>query len=180
MIDYAYPEDKIFERDVAAPQGNGLTLDISASYQWHNHEINLDIGESFSDLYWNTAPGSRIEGNINRLTSSDEATVRFSHFRTRFHQRLPVHTQASYRYQFHARFGAGVNYEKLDTKEWLKWAANWHIDEQWTGSLLWSAEDDLVGFELTHPNFLFALESDDTDYRKSHYLKLQLLARLLF
>ena len=97
MIDYAYPEDRIFERDVAPPEGNGLTLDLRAHYQWQAHSASLAINEAYSDLYWNTAPGSLIEGNINSLRSNSEAAIRFSNFRTRFHQRLPIHTEAQSR-----------------------------------------------------------------------------------
>lgn len=179
-IDYTYPEDRIFDRHVDPPEGNGLTLDISLNYEWGKHFIDLDIGEAYSDLYWNTAPGTRIEGNINRLLSDDEAAIRFSHFRTRFHQRLPVHTQLSYRYRFQERFGAGVEFEKLDQKDWLKWVGDWHISNRWTGSLTWAPDDEIWGVRIAHPNFLFDLATDDTDYRESHYLKLQFMARLVF
>lgn len=180
VIDYAYPEDKIFDRPVDPPDGNGVTLDINVQYEWREHHVNLNIGEAFSDLYWNTAPGSRIEGNINRLVSNDGPTFQYSHFRTRFHQRLPVHTELSYRFQLEERFGTGVDYEKLDRKDWLKWVGDWHINQHWTGSLTWSPEDHIWGLQIAHPNFLFGLETDDTDYRKSHFLKMQLMARLVF
>lgn len=179
-IDYAYPEDRIFERDVDPPEGNGVTIDVNLRYEWRDHLVNLDIGEAYSDLYWNTAPGSRIEGNINRLLSSNEAAIQYSHFRTRFHQRLPVHTELSYRYRLQGRFGTGVDYEKLDRKKWLKWVGDWHINNQWTGSLTWAPEEHIWGLRIAHSNFLFDLETDDTDYRKSHFLKLQFMARLVF
>lgn len=180
IIDYAFPEDRIFEKDVAPPEGNGITLDIRMHYQWQAHSASLVIGEAFSDLYWNTAPGSLIEGNINSLISNNEAAIRFSNFRTRFHQRLPVHTEAKYRYRLTSPFGVGWDYEKLDNKRWLKWVGDWHITNKWTSSLLWVPDEGIIGLHLKHPNFLFGLESDSMDYRKSHYLKLQLLARVMF
>lgn len=180
VIDYAYPEDRIFEKDVAPPEGNGLTLDVRAQYQWREHSARLTINEAYSDLYWNTAPGSRIEGNVNSLRSSNEAAIRFSNFRTRFHQRLPIHTDAQYRYRLHPQFSAGINYEKMDNKKWWKWVGDWHIGSNWTGSLVWAPSDDIFGVQIQHPNFLFGLESDSSDYRDSHYLKLQLLARVMF
>lgn len=180
VIDYAYPEDKIFERDVAPPEGSGLTLDMRVQYQWQAHAVSLVFNEVYSDLYWNTAPGSRIEGNINSLLSSNEAAVRFSNFRTRFHQRLPIHTEAKYRYRFNSQLGVGMNYEKLDDKTWWKWVGDWHIANNWTGSLLWAPSDDIFGVQIQHPNFLLGLESDSSDYRESHYLKLQMIAKAVF
>lgn len=180
VIDYAYPEDRIFERDVAPPEGNGLTLDVRMHYQWQEHSARLTINEAYSDLYWNTAPGSLIEGNVNNLLSNGEAAIRFSHFRTRFHQRLPVHTEAQYRYRLNTRFSTGLDYEKLDSKKWWKWVGDWHITNNWTGSLLWAPGDDVFGVQIKHPNFLIGLESDSSDYRDSHYLKLQLLASVMF
>lgn len=179
-IDYAYPEDRIFEREVEPPEGNGLTLDLRAQYQWQAHSASLAINEAYSDLYWNTAPGSLIEGNINSLRTNNEAAIRFTNFRTRFHQRLPIHTEAQYRYRLNPQFGAGVNYEKMDNKKWWKWVGDWHITNSWTGSILWAPTDDIFGVQIKHPNFLIGLESDSSDYRESHYLKLQMLARVLF
>ncbi len=180
VIDYAYPEDRIFEREVAPPEGSGLTLDIRLRYQWREHSARLAINEAYSNLYWNTAPGSLIEGNVNNLINNNEAAIRFSHFRTRFHQTLPIHTEAQYRYRLNTRFGTGLDYEKLDNKKWWKWVGDWYMTDKWTGSLLWAPRDGIFGVQVEHPNFLIGLESDSSDYRKSHYLKLQLLARIIF
>src|SRR5690606_39253867 len=176
VIDYAYPEDRIFEREVAPPEGNGLTLDIRAHYQWQEHSARLMINEAYSDLYWNTAPGRSIDGNINNLRATTDAAIRFSNFRTRFHQSLPIHSEAQYRYRLNTRFSAGVDYERLDNKKGWKWVGDWHMTNNWTGSVLWAPTDDIFGVQIKHPYFLIGLESDSSDYRKSHYFKLQLLA----
>lgn len=173
-IDYAYPEDRIFDRPVDPPEGTGITLDLNIQYSWREHSFAALIGEAYSDLYWNTAPGSRIEGNLNSLLSDDEAAIRYSHFRAQIHQRLPVHTQLHYRYRLNPQFSAGLNHEKLDNKRWTTWAGDWHITPKWTGSVLWNPDDSIWGLQIKHPHFAFGLASDSSDYRKSHYLKLQL------
>src|SRR5690606_10013934 len=158
----------------------GITVDIEVHYSWQEHNFTAVIGEAFSDLYWNTAPGSRIEGNLNSLLSDNEAAIRYSHFRTRFHQRLPVHTELQYRYRINSDFSAGLNYERLDRKSWTKLAGNWHITPKWTGSVLWDPNDSIWGLQIQHPYLVLGLESDSSDYRKSHYLKLLLNARVAF
>ncbi len=177
-IDYAYPEDRLFERPVEPPEGNGVTLDLHLQYQWGEHYFAADIGEAASDLYWNTAPGSRVEGNLNDLSISEDAAVRFSHFRTRFHQRLPVHTEVQYRYTLLPQLSAGLEFQQLDDKRWGKLAAHWRFGENWVTSLKWAPADSVWGLRLQHPYLLLDLETDSADYKKSHYLKLLLGLRV--
>lgn len=178
IIDYAYPEDRIFERNVLPPEGTGVTLDINMEFDWQQHWAAANIGEALSDLYWNTAPGSRIEGDLNDLFLREDAAVKFSHFRTRFHQRLPVHTELKYRYRLAPSFSTGFEYEKLDAKDWKKIVADWHMGNSWTGTLKWVPADSAWGIRINHPYFLLDLETDSSDYRKSHFLKLVLSAAI--
>lgn len=181
VIDYVYPEDRIFDREVEPPKGTGITLDINARYQHGPHSIEAFIGEAFSDLYWNTAPGSLIEGNLSSLMDKGgDAAIRFQHFRSRLHQKLPIHADIHYRYRLNRYVSAGVEYETLRDKQWTKWAADIHITNNWTGSIHWNEKDSIVGIEISHPYFVFAIESDSSDYEKSHYLKLQLALRYVY
>lgn len=171
VIDYAFRKDRIFREPVAPPKGRGLTLDLQLGWYWQGHRLDLAMEEVYSRLKWNTAPGNRIEGNFRDLQLRDDAVVKYSHFRAQFDQTLPVHTLLSYRYRLPWSISLGVEYERLDRKDWRKLVADWHLLGEWTASLRWTPEDNLWGVGLQHPYLVFSLEADTLNYRRSHYLR---------
>lgn len=180
VIDYAFRKDRIFREPVAPPEGRGLTLDVQLGWNWQGHRLELALEEVYSRMRWDTAPGTRIEGNFQDLQLRDDALVKYSHFRAKFDQTLPMHTLLSYRYRFPWHVSLGAEYERLDRKEWRKLVADWHLLGDWTASLRWTPEEGLWGVGLQHPYVVFSLEADTLSYRRSHYLRGVAVLRVAF
>lgn len=180
VIDYAFRKDRIFREPVEPPEGRGLMVDLQASWHWQSHRVDLSVEEAYSSLRWNTAAGSRIEGDFQDLQIRDDAVVKYSHFRAKFEQTLPMHTSLSYRYRSPWGWSVGTEYEQLDRKAWRKLVADWHLLGSWTASLRWTPEDAIWGVGLQHPYLLMSLETDSLDYRQTHYLRAVAVFRAAF
>lgn len=180
VIDYAFRKDRIFREPVAPPQGRGLTLDVQLGWNWQEHRLDLTLEEIYSRIQWNTAPGTRIEGNFQDLQLRDDALVKYSHFRAKFDQTLPIHSLLSYRYRVPWDLSFGIEYERIDRKEWRKVVADWHLPRNWTASFRWTPEESLWGVGLQHPYVALSLEVDTLNYRRSHYLRGGAVLRMVF
>lgn len=178
MIDYAYTEDRLFDRDVPDPTGRGFTIDLSLKVDWRDHLLQVQISEAYSRLKWKAASGSYVEGSLSNLQGSEEAAIRYQHFRGGFSQYLPVHQELRYSYRPIAQAAMGFEYETLDRQQWSKIVATWHAPFQLAASIKWAPDDSIWGLHLEHPNVVWILESDSANYNKSRYLKFSLQGRL--
>ncbi|MCG6937895.1 MAG: hypothetical protein LJE83_06935 [Gammaproteobacteria bacterium] len=64
-VDYYYSEDRLFDREVAAPDGNGFTLDFNIDWHLQNWDFNLDVKDLLARIYWKDAPRTIAVGNTD-------------------------------------------------------------------------------------------------------------------
>lgn len=180
IVDYAYHEDKIFDRPVTPPKGHGVTLDMAVHWQKHNHRVEWLVEELYSLFKWQSVPASFVSGTVNTLDSAGAASVQFRHFQSRIRQQLPSHSDLHYTYTLKQRFLLGAGWETLDRLSWHRLRVGWQSKKAGRLMLSFDPQSGLLGFAYTHPWVQFAIESDDSDEERSRILNLRLMTSVQF
>lgn len=72
LVDYAYENDLIFDREVEAPNGFGVTFDISAAVQITDRlSASIEVKDLWSRIWYSDAPRSFVDATTNRANLDD-------------------------------------------------------------------------------------------------------------
>lgn len=77
-VDYYYSEDLLFDREVAAPDGNGFAIDLDIGWQAGNWDFMLDIKDLLARIYWQDAPRTVASGNSNTVNYDANGYLAFN------------------------------------------------------------------------------------------------------
>ncbi len=64
-VDYYYSEDKLFDREVEPPGGDGFAVDINVNWQIKQWNFGLDIKDLLARIYWRDTPRTTATGNTD-------------------------------------------------------------------------------------------------------------------
>lgn len=111
---YHYSEDRLFERQVAEPDGSGYSIDLALAWQSEQHKVTLDIKDLWGEIVWEQAPYTVGTLNSNNRTYDANGYVRinptlsgYEGISDQYKQALVMRWDASYRYELEA-YGVGV------------------------------------------------------------------------
>jgi len=76
QLDYVYYDDKLFDRHVEAPTGNGYTADVSVFFQINNRmSLTLQMIDIYSAIRWRDAPATRAQLTSDNKTYDEDGYV---------------------------------------------------------------------------------------------------------
>lgn len=75
---YHYSEDRLFERQVAEPDGQGYSIDLALAWQAGRHRLTLDIKDLWGEIVWEQAPYTLGTLNSNNRTYDANGYVRIN------------------------------------------------------------------------------------------------------
>ena len=71
-LDYHYSEDKLFDRSVTKPDGEGHAFDVQFQIDWKDHLFSADIKDISAKIIWHNAPYTTGQANSeNNSTDGD-------------------------------------------------------------------------------------------------------------
>jgi len=75
-VDYYYAEDKLFHRPVEAPDGMGLSLDLSVKWQPHEKlRLSARVVDLLGAIQWTDAPFTRATATSATVATDADGTV---------------------------------------------------------------------------------------------------------
>lgn len=174
IVDYAYTEERILNREVASPRGKGWVLDLGVEWQWEKHYFKAQVDEAYTHLQWDAAPTSVIQSQFARWNQGESAAIEFRELYTELTQTLPAHIQLNYQYQIGrdlfsnkllSSLTLGIERESIDTLSWNRLALSFTPWGRLNTTLSWSQERELYGLRIEHPWFYLSVEADSEDPR---------------
>ncbi|WP_027858773.1 hypothetical protein [Marinobacterium jannaschii] len=76
-VNYAYSEDKLFERNVGSkPDGLGASIDLDAEWKTSDRlTLSLKVKDLFGRIRWNDAPATIASANTNNVALDSEGYI---------------------------------------------------------------------------------------------------------
>ena len=80
-LDYVFSNDIIFDNEVDAPNGFGISFDLRAEARLtQNLTARIDIGDIWSRIWWDDAPGTVATASTSNVTTNPDGTISVSPF----------------------------------------------------------------------------------------------------
>ncbi len=173
---YHYSEDRLFDRVVDEPKGEGYSIDAQFELLIAQHELFVDIKDIKAEIVWRDAPYTEgVTSSDNREYDSDGYVVvlptlsGYEGVSERYRQTLPNRWFAEYRYEFSLGFNAGLlaKSQFSDRYEGVSVGLGGLQVDYWLEMEVWQLTWNKSGF-------IFSLGSDafSTNEMKSLYLNI--------
>lgn len=186
-LDYFYQEDLLFNREVNAPKGQGISTDIFA--RWNatpRLAVNVELEDVWSMIEWNDAPRTVATADTNTARFDPDGLLvvnpvlqsqtTFEDFRQEFHIRSTL--RADYRTSDRWSISQTV----FNTGDlWLvPTRVEYSLNESWTLSAETEWLNQAFGIGIASEWLSLALTSDSIDISSSQYLHARAAVRFQF
>lgn len=178
-VDYYYSEDKLFDRQVTAPEGEGYALDIFVDWQIESWDFNLEVKDLFAKVYWRNAPRTIATGNTDTKDFDEDGFVVFnpviSGLETNqdYTQTLPrkIHFKSAYALENYSLLFELYDY---DIKRFYSAGAGISINADEQINVFYNVTAEAMKFYYRNQWLMFSVTSDDIQFNKARTLGLEL------
>ena len=179
LVDYFYSEDKLFDRPVSSPSGDGYSIDLGAQWQLEERlRATVTLKDFLARILWHDAPYTIATGTSDVKTYDANGYVVYDPLVSGFEgnrdfiQTLPRRgtMRIDYDWNTHLRLSGIVDYTPPRTFYRLGVGALQTKYGEW--SLLYYLNEGAVNVGFNAPAWSIALTTDSTDINRARTLGL--------
>jgi len=181
FVDYYYSEDRLFDRSVDAPQGQGKSLRLALAWRFlDKHSLSLDIRNAYAYIDWRETPYTYAQVNADNKEYDANGyvivhpTLSGGHQSLSFRQQLPRFSQLDYSYQLAQRLSAKLTLFDTPIQRFYQLGAIFHPSLAHQFSASYSALNGAITLEYLGPWLKFAITSDTTSANSAEQISLSL------
>ncbi len=183
-VDYAYSEDKLFDRIATPPRGRGHALDLTASWQpapgWRFDFRGYDLAAAIT---WYDAPFTTATGSSDTKQYDEQGYVTYRpvisglESNRDLRQRLPRKLELDGRRQLTPRLALLARGRDYDIERFFSFGAGYRLGRGEVVALADTVHDALtLGWH--HPNVVVELAGDAAEIGRARLLALTLALRI--
>ncbi|MCG8669982.1 MAG: hypothetical protein MI867_11255 [Pseudomonadales bacterium] len=114
-LDYHYTEDRLFDRVVDEPDGEGFSFDITLNYSWQQHNFHLRVKDLYGKIIWYDAPFTTGQAGSDRNDTDEDGFVivnptlsGFEGITNKYEQKLEPLSTIEYRFALNDEWQLGL------------------------------------------------------------------------
>lgn len=177
-VDYYYSEDKLFDREVAAPGGDGFAIDINIDWHMQQWDFNLAIRDLLSRIYWRDAPRTIATGNTDTKDYDENGFLKFnpviSGLETNqdYTQTLPtkVHFTTAYNWDNHLML---FEVQDFEIKRFYSVGAGFNKNKNEHFNVFYNMTAQALKIDYSNQWLVFSLMSDEIQLQKARTFALE-------
>jgi len=177
-VDYFYSEDKLFDRVVEAPEGNGYAIDIMIDWRLQNWDFNLDVRDLLAKIYWQDAPRTIATGNTDTKDFDENGFLIFdpviSGIETYqdYTQTLPrrVHFTTAYNWE---KYLALFEVQDFEIQRFYSVGAGFKKNSNERINVFYNITAQALKFDYQNQWLVFSITSDEVQLRKARTFALE-------
>ncbi len=178
-VDYYYSEDKLFDRVVEAPGGDGFAIDINVDWQIKQWGFNLNIKDLFSRIYWRDNPRTIATGDTDTKRFDENGFLIFDpvisglEINQNFIQVLPkkIHFTTSYAWNDYSML---LDVQDFEIKRFYSIGAGINKNSNERMAFFYNFTAQALKFSYQNQWLSFSLMSDETQLQKARTFALGL------
>lgn len=175
QLDYVYNEDLLLGRAVTEPEGQGVTVDLSLSWQptpgWRLGVVSEDL---YSQIRWDRAPytqatvtSSVVTFDANGFIHTQPVLAGFEGYRTH-RQHLPVRTTAWIDRAVSERLWLGAELYAWDALLFERLSLTWQGDKGRKIRAMYDIKAGALGISMVRHGVSLSFVSDKLDPQDAH------------
>ncbi len=174
-IDYYYSADKLFDRAVTAPNGNGAALDLTANWQATPYNrISLNVRNLAGYIHWKNSPytTAQIQSNNKDYDENGYVTVNPTlsgwHLNSDHKQRLPLIWQGEMEHKLSTRRHVDFRVLGSEVKQFYQLGGSYQFRRYHWLQLLYTLNSESVSIAYRNPWLQIQLQREINGLGESH------------
>lgn len=181
QIDYHYHEDKLFDRQVSAPSGNGLALDLQGKWQITSDDLlSLELRNLFGYIKWKSSPYTTAQIHSDNKSYDEngyvivQPTLSGWHLNKDYRQSLPLLWQLGGDHQLSQKMRLSAQIMGSEVQKFYRIGGSYQLyNQQWL-KLLYAVNTGSLAIDYQGQSLQLQLQFDPSSLGESHTLSLAL------
>jgi len=174
QLDYMYYDDKLFDRYVEAPIGNGYTADVSVFFQLNNRiSLTLHVTDIYSRIRWRDVPATRAQLTSDNKTYDENGYVNVDpalqgrHSQQNYTQSLPMRSALTLSAAMMANTFATIDVLATSVKTFFSPGLQYALTQKKLVKLYYRVNTKALGFSFSNSWFALNMSADSLRFKQA-------------
>lgn len=186
-LDYAYTDDKLFDRQAESPEGKGFALDLYTQWQVSD-KLGLDMSlEDVANLItWDRAPYTQARITSNAVNFDENGFLNTTPVLSgiegysKHRQRLPLRASLRGTYQVTNTYDALITWKRVAEVDFPRIGVRYKPSPNRFWQAFYDVKTQAIGVGYQSGNLGYVLSMDDAQWSQAHALGLSVQYRIVF